>query len=215
MDKAKEEVYRKKALAICKALEKRNIKGIFVNSCDEAREKVLSLIPRGARIGLGGSHTLRECRITRALREGDYNLIDRYRKELTREEVKKLLIEGLSCDVFLSGTNAITQDGKLVNIDGTGNRVAALLYGPGKVIIVTGVNKIVEDVEAAIRRIKLWAAPFNCISLGSNTPCARIGICNEPACPRESKSCNEITIIEGQREPDRMVVILIGEELGF
>ncbi len=215
MHKAKEEVDGKKALAICKALEKRNIKGIYVNNCEEAREKVLSFINKGDRVGLGGSHTLRECGIIRALREGDYNLIDRYRKELTREEVRKLLIEGLSCDVFLSGTNAITQDGKLVNIDGTGNRVAALLYGPGKVFIVTGVNKIVEDVEAAIRRIKLWAAPFNCISLGSNTPCARTGICNEPACPRESKSCNEITVIEGQREPHRMTVIIIGEELGF
>lgn len=215
MHKAKEEVYGKKALAICTALKKRNIKGIYVESCEEAREKVLSLIPRGARIGLGGSHTLRECGIIRALREGDYNLIDRYRKGLTKEEVRKFLLEGLSCDVFLSGSNAITQDGKLVNIDGTGNRVAALLYGPEKVIIVTGVNKIVEDVEAAIRRIKLWAAPFNCMSLGSNTPCARTGICNELACPRESKSCNEITIIEGQRDADRMTVIIVGQELGF
>jgi hypothetical protein len=215
MHKAKEEVCGKKALAICTALKKRNIKGIYVSNCDEAREKVLSFIPRGARIGLGGSHTLRDCGIIRTLREGDYNLIDRYRKGLNKEEVRKLLIEGLSCDVFLSGTNAITQDGKLVNIDGTGNRVAALLYGSGKVIIVTGVNKIVEDVEAAVRRIKLWAAPFNCISLGSNTPCARTGICNELACPKESKSCNEITVIEGQRESDRMIVILIREELGF
>lgn len=215
MHKAKEEVYGKKALAICTALKKRNIKGIYVESCEEAREKVLSLIPRGARIGLGGSHTLRECGIIRALREGDYNLIDRYRKGLTKDEVRRLLLEGLSCDVFLSGSNAITQDGKLVNIDGTGNRVASLLYGPEKVIIVAGVNKIVEDVEAAIRRIKLWAAPFNCMSLGSNTPCARTGICNELACPRESKSCNEITIIEGQRDANRLTVIIVGQELGF
>jgi len=215
MHKAKEEVYRKKALAICRALDKRNIKGIYVSNYDEAREKVLNLIPKGARVALGGSITLRECGIIDALQKGDFNLLDRYQKDLSKDEIKKLLIEGLTADVFLSGTNAITQDGKLVNIDGTGNRVAALFYGPKKVIIVSGANKIVEDVEAGIRRIKLWAAPFNCVRLNSDTPCARTGICKDSGCTQPTRVCNEIAIIDGQREPDRMIVIIVGQELGF
>lgn len=215
MHKAREEIYSKKALAICQALEKRNIKGIYVGNCDEAREKVLSLIPPGAVVSLGGSITLRECGIIDALRKGDINLIDRYQKDLSKDEIKKLLVEGLSADVFLSGTNAITQDGKLVNIDGTGNRVAALFYGPKKVIIVCGANKIVEDAEAGIRRIKLWAAPFNCIRLNMDTPCSSTGICRDSACLQPTRVCNEIAIIEGQREPDRMTVIIVGQELGF
>lgn len=215
MHKAKQEVYQKKALAICKALEKRNIKGIFVDSCDEAREAVLKLIPKGASIGLGGSVTLNECGIIEALRNSDFKLIDRYKKGLSKEEMKKFYVEGLSADVFLSSTNAITQDGKLINIDGTGNRAAALMYGPKKVIIVTGANKIVEDVEGGIRRIKLWAAPFNCVRLDMDTPCARGGICKDAACPLPDRICNEVTIIEGQRDPDRMMVIIVGQELGF
>ncbi len=215
MHKAKEEVYRKKALTLCKALEKRNIKGIYVETIEEARNEVFKLIAQGASVGLGGSVTLNECGIIEALRNGDYNLIDRYKKGLSREEVKKLYVEGLSAEVFLSSTNAITQDGKLINIDGTGNRVAALMYGPKKVIIVTGANKIVEDVEGGIRRIKLWAAPFNCVRLDMDTPCARTGICSDLACTQPGRICNEVTIIEGQRDPDRMTVIIIGQELGF
>ena len=142
-------------------------------------------------------------------------LIPLRKKNLSKEETKKLLVKGLTADVFISGTNAITQDGKLVNIDGTGNRVAALLYGPKKVIIVCGVNKIVEDVEAGIRRIKHFAAPFNCARLKADTPCAKSGICNDAGCRNPARLCNEIAIIEGQREPKRMTIIIVGQELGF
>jgi hypothetical protein len=176
---------------------------------------VFKLIAQGATVGLGGSVTLNECGIIEALRNGDYNLIDRYKKGLSKEEMKKLYVEALSADVFLSSTNAITQDGKLINIDGRGSRVAALMYGPKKVIIVTGTNKIVEDVEGGIRRIKLWAAPFNCVRLNLNTSCARTGICNDLACTQPDRICNEVAIIEGQRESDRMTVIIVGQELGF
>jgi hypothetical protein len=215
MHEAKEEVYRKKALAICKALEKRNIKGIYVETIEKASDEVFKLIAQGATVGRGGSVTLNECGIIEALRSGDYKLIDRYKKGLSKEEMTKLYVEALSADVFLSSTNAITQDGKLINIDGRGNRVAALMYGPKKVIIVTGTNKIVEDVEGGIRRIKLWASPFNCVRLNLNTPCARTGICNDLACTQPDRICNEVSIIEGQRESDRMTVIIVGQELGF
>lgn len=220
MSTPKEWYYEKLAQEVCRALEKNNIKGIYVKTGKEARDLALSLIPRGCTIGLGGSTTLREIGVLQALREkeihkGDYTLIDQYEKGISYEENMERRRRSLLSDVLFTSTNAITLKGQLVNIDGTGNRVAALLFGPKKVIVITGMNKVVRDVEEGIRRIKEKVAPMNCNRLDYKTPCARTGICDDDNCLYPERMCNLTSIIDIQPLKDRMMVILVGEDLGF
>lgn len=220
MSTPKEWYYEKLAQEVCRALERNNIKGIYVKTGKEARDLALSLIPKGCNIGLGGSTTLREIGVLQALRDkeihnGDYTLIDQYEKGISPEENMGRRRRSLLSDVLLTSTNAITLKGQLVNIDGTGNRVAALLFGPNKVIVITGMNKVVRDVEEGVRRIKEKAAPMNCNRLDYKTPCARTGICDDENCLYPERMCNLTSIIDVQPLKDRMTVILVGEDLGF
>ncbi len=199
---------------VISALTKNSMTGIYVKTKEEALEKALSLIPKGSNVGSGGSLTLDQIGLLSALRKtSDYHFIDRSASVLTEEEDNKLRRETMLADVFLMSTNALTLDGKLVNVDGTGNRVAALCYGPTKVIIITGVNKIVPDQEAAIRRIKEYVAPIHARRRGRPLPCAKTGTCMD--CRGTERSCNMVTIIENQRHKDRITVIICGEELGL
>ena len=193
---------------VIKSLEKNNIPAIYTKTKEEAVEKALSLIPKGSKVGYGGSLTLKQIGIMDALRTGDFHFLDRSKPELTEEENTKLLKESLLVDVFLMSTNALTMDGKLVNIDGTGNRVAALSYGPSKVIIITGVNKIVTDYEAAMQRIKNYVTPIHARRRDRPLPCAETGTCVD--CRTKLRACNIVTIIERQRWPDRITVIICG-----
>lgn len=180
------------------ALQNHGIKGIYVENTDKARKAVLDMIPKGSSIGLGGSATIDDLDIIDTFREGDYHLFDRYKKNASAGEIEDMKRKSLLADYFITGTNAITMDGYLINIDGTGNRIAAMIYGPKKVIMVSGVNKIVAGIDEGIKRCRRVAARMNAKRFGT-TP---------------EEICND-TVIMGKQEKDRITVILIGDVLGF
>lgn len=209
---AKKENYRHLADSVIKKFEKRRINAYYCETAAEAKEKVLSMIPAGSSVGFGGSVTLDECGILEALRDGDYDYIDRYAAK-TAEETKEVARRTAVCDYFLMSTNAFTRDGELVNIDGRGNRLAYFLYGPERVILVVGMNKMAIDVDNAIARVRNFASPPNCVRLGMKTPCAELGMCAN--CLSDDCICCDIVITRFSREPERLHVVLVGEELGF
>ena len=208
----KKEYYKNLANTVLKGFEKRFMEGYYCDSVEEAKALALSLVPAGSSASFGGSVTLGETGILEALRtREDITLYDRDTAN-GPDEIKKIMHEALSCDYYFMSSNAITTDGELVNIDGNGNRVAALIYGPENVIIIAGMNKIVRNVEEGISRTRNVAAPPNCIRLNKNTPCAANGVCGN--CLKET-ICDQIVITRASRVPNRIKVILVGEELGF
>ncbi|MFH1161083.1 MAG: lactate utilization protein [bacterium] len=211
----RKEIYRKQAEHIIKNLRKRNMDGMYFDTAAEAVEAICTRIPAGAQVGLGGSETILETGLLEALRKLDIRLLDRYREGVTKEEIDAMRREGLVSDVFIASTNAITIDGILVNQDGLGNRVACMVYGPHKVILVTGMNKVVPTVEEAISRIKTLVAPLNSIRTQAATPCSKTGVCQDPACFPPNRICNQLVIIESSRIKERITIVMIGEEYGF
>ena len=208
----KKEYYKRLAATVIKGMEKRHIEGHYCDSIEEACALALSLVPSGSTASFGGSVTLDETGVLAALRNrADITLYDRA-TATTPEENKKIMHDALNCDYYFMSSNAITANGELVNIDGTGNRVAALIYGPENVIIVAGMNKIVKDVEEGISRTRNVASPQNCIRLSKDTPCAANGVCGN--CLKDT-ICDQIVITRASRIPNRIKVILVGEELGF
>lgn len=208
----KKEYYKNLSNTVLKGFKKRFIEGYYCETAAEAKELALSLVPNGASASFGGSATLGETGILEALRNReDITLYDRDTGK-NPEEVKKIMHDALSCDYYFMSSNAITADGELVNIDGNGNRVASLIYGPENVIIIAGMNKIVKDVEKGISRTRNTASPQNCIRLGKNNPCAMNGVCGN--CLADT-ICDQIVITRASRVPNRIKVILVGEELGF
>jgi len=200
-------------LKVIDSLERNNMRGLYVNTKEETLEKVLSLIPEGSKVGYGGSLSLDQIGVKDILRTGNYRFIDRQKPGLSEDEVTELRKESLLSDVFLTSTNALTVDGKLVNIDGYGNRVAAIIFGPPKVIVIAGINKIVPDVDAAMQRIRNYTAPIHAKRRDRPLPCAKTGTCVD--CRTPERSCNAVAIIEHQRHKDRITVIIVREELGL
>lgn len=184
---------------IIETFKKKNIKVIPVETKEDACGKILEIIPEKSSVRYGGSATIDSIGILKKLMTGSYNLHD-----------KKSFQQ---VDYFLSGSNAITEDGKIINTDRNGNRVSSLIYGPKYVIIVVGKNKIVKDAAAALERIKNIAAPLNAKKLNLNTPCALTGKCTD--CSSPDRICCSTVIIEKQYEPNRMTVILVNENLGY
>lgn len=208
----KQKYYENAAATIIKNLEKRQMEGYYCTTREEAVQKALELMPEGASIAWGGSMTLFESGLMNAIREENYEIIDRESAK-TPEEQRKLYGEICCSDYFLMSTNAITLDGELINIDGRGNRVAFLCYGPQNVVILAGMNKVVSDVQSGIQRVRDVASPPNTVRLNKNTPCAvtgRCGNCFSPDC-----ICSQIVITRRSGTPGRIKVILIGEELGY
>jgi hypothetical protein len=180
----------------------------------------MSMIPRGSVVGFGDSLTLRQIGVVDALAEGDYTFLDPYKPGISSEESLKLKRQALTADVFVTGTNALTLDGRIVNTDGLGNRVAAMLFGPSKVIIVIGINKIVATLEGALERIRKKAAPLNVkrhLEFDPPPPCGETGICSD--CNSPWRICNKTTVIERQYDNDKygpvITVVVVGEELGI
>jgi L-lactate utilization protein LutB len=198
---------------VISALKKNNVEVEYFKTGDEAREAVLRRIPDGAAVGLGGSTTLSQIGLIDALRRANISLIDQYEKGISSEEGLERRRKGLLADIFITGTNALTERGQLVNIDGMGNRVAAQIFGPRHVFIVTSVSKIVRDVDAALERIRKVAAPLNAQRLGVDSACARGHGCE--LCDPQTSLCNFISIIERQRVKGRMTVFLIEEQFGY
>ena len=194
------------------ALEANNIECIVVESKQEALEKALEMIPDGAEIGLGGSVTVEQIGLLEKLRTGKYTLYDQYEPGIEMDEDLKRRKKGMLAKYFVAGTNAITMDGQLVNVDGMGNRVCAQMFGPDKVILVAGTNKIVKDVHAAFDRLQ-EIAPINAKRVGSMAPCAETEECID--CDSPARICNVYTIIRRMMFPGRLTLILVKEELGY
>lgn len=206
---------RKRAFKVCDALKKNGIEASFFDETDDAVEKITSMIPDNATVGLGGSTTLIESGLIDRLRSGNCNLLDRYAEGLSKSDMAEMRNKSMTCDVFLASANAVTIDGRLVNCDGTGSRVAAITYGPKKVIIFAGINKIVSNLEEAFSRIANLAAPANAIRLDRDLPCAKDGLCDRESCPPDGTICNHYLVTTGNGIPGRLSVVFTSEELGF
>jgi hypothetical protein len=213
--KPKETIFRKKAERVIENLKKRNINGVYVRTAPEAITEICRLIPDGSSVALGGSVTVMQSGLLDELRKKKIELLDRYRPGITNEEVETVMTRGTTADVLLMSCNAVTSDGKLVNEDGRGNRVAGLVFGPKKVIMMVGVNKIVRTVEDGITRIREVAAPLNAVRLGLDTPCTRNGFCDDENCFPPQRVCSQISIIESNRVKDRLNLVFVGEDLGY
>jgi hypothetical protein len=186
----------------------------------EAFKKVMSMIPEGSVVGFGDSLTLRQIGVVDALEEGNYTFLNPWRPGTSVDQNIRLKKRALTSDVFLTGTNALTLDGKIVNVDGHGNRVAAMLFGPDKVIIVVGVNKIVAHVDLALAKIKHTTAPLNVKhhpNLDPMPPCGATGECSD--CSSPWRICNKTVIIEREYNNNKyspvITVVIVGEELGL
>ena len=200
------------ANTIIKNMEKKNLEAYYCATSAEAVEKALSLMPEGASITWGGSESIKECGLMDAIKEANYELIDRTDAK-TPEEDRIMYSRQVMADFFLMSSNAITIDGELVNIDGRANRVSLLCWGPQNVIVIAGMNKIASDVESAIQRVRDAAAPPNTVRLNKNTPCAQTGRCGN--CYSPDCICSQIVITRRSSTPKRIKVILVGEELGY
>lgn len=213
MDKYVAWVNEMKIQNTIKALENNNMKGYLAKNKDELINIINTLTNEGDTVSCGGSMTLFESNVIDYLRSGRFNFLDRYEGNLTKEDLKNLYRKTFSSDVFFTSTNAITENGELYNVDGNGNRVAAMLYGPDKVIVVVGVNKIVKDINEAVERNKSIAAPANAKRLDTNTPCKITGYCMD--CRSLDRICCEYTVIKRQRTADRIHVIFLNESFGY
>lgn len=209
----KEQYHEALAKTLIENLKKRQIEGFYCTTIEEAKDKALSFVSPDTTVAFGGSMSLEESGIMDELRSRrNIHLIDRNKAE-TPEEAKKMYRDAFSADTYFMSTNAITLDGELINIDGNGNRVAALIYGPDQVIIVAGLNKLATNVEEGIRRVRNCATPPNCIRLNHKTPCAATGRCAD--CLSPEGICNQIVVTRRSGNPKRIKVILVGETLGY
>ena len=197
---------------VAASLEKRQMKGYVCKNGEEAKNLILSLIPEGSRIGFGGSKTMTQIGVMEAVQKGPYHFLDRDAPK-DREGRNAVYAAIQTADVFLMSSNAITEDGVLVNVDGRSDRVSFLCHGPRKVIIAVGCNKVVPDVEAGLDRIWKVAGPQNARKLNRNTGCLESGVCNQ--CLSPECVCSNIVITRRSAFKERIHVVLIGEELGF
>ena len=194
------------------SLRKNNMESFLINTHEELIGKIEELVDVDSKVSFGGSSTLFETKVMEHLRSGRYELLDRYKEGLTQKEIKKIFRESFFCDAYFTSTNAITEEGELYNVDGNGNRVAAMLYGPDKVIVIAGVNKIVKDINEAIYRVENFAAPANAKRLDKKTPCTVTGKCMN--CSSPERICREYTVIR-KPVPNRIFVLLLNEEYGY
>jgi LUD domain len=211
----KQACWQLQAEQVIKNFEKRGLDGIYCESSDEAVQTICRMVPAGSLVGLGGSETIIGSGLVDALRRMDIRLLDRYKEGVSKEEVNEMRRRGLAADIFICSSNAVTADGKLVNMDGTGNRVAAMIYGPAKVIVMAGMNKVEPDLAAAIARVRNSAAPANSLRVGVETPCSKTGFCQDPHCHPPRRICCQLVITEGSMTPGRVTVVLVGETLGY
>ena len=206
----------KLAQKVVSALKKRHFNAIYCENAAAALSKVLELVTKEETISWGGSVTLEQAGITKYLCENGYNVINRDSAK-TPEEKVELTRKGLLCDTFLMSTNAISEDGQLVNVDGTGNRVAALCFGPKRVIVVAGMNKVAKTLQDALSRARNVAAPVNMQRINAmaekETPCVYSGACAD--CLSADSICSQIVITRLCKPAEKITVLLVNEELGY
>lgn len=212
MASSKELYYEKRGKLLVKNLKSRHFDAYYCADKKEALEKALELIPEGASVGWGGTMSAMEIGLQDAIRSGNYHAIDReHAKNL--EEKQRMSMECFSADVFLTGANAMSIDGQMVNIDGTGNRVAAIIYGPKSVLVIVGMNKVCDSLDEAIKRAREVASPMNMQRFMKDTPCAVTGVCGD--CKSEDCICNQIVITRHCRPAGRIKFLIVGENLGY
>ena len=203
---------RKMAERCVEALRKHGFTAHYVETREEAKQLALEAVPAGASVGIGGSVTIRDLGIHDALKQRGSQVYDHWDATLSPTEKVVARDNQVKADVFMSSTNAITVDGALVNVDGTGNRVASMIFGPKASVVVCGYNKIVPDLESAIQRVREYAAPVNYKRLNAKAPCIEGGDCDN--CP--GPLCRVTTIIDGKPSAkEQFVVIIVGEKLGY
>ena len=193
-------------------LQSRNIEAFFLESFEETADKLLHMIPSDCTVGVGHSITVENCGIVRKLAERGNIVFDKT-KAADKEESKKIKKKSLVADWYVTGTNAISSEGHIVNIDHSGNRVAAMVFGPDNVVIIVGINKIVDSLDEAIHRARNVASPMNAKRAGFNPPCTELDKCVD--CKSKERVCNSLVIIEGQEVAGRMKVFIVNESAGF
>jgi len=196
-----------------KALESNYFKAAFFQSRESLLKAVMEYVKPKIKVGMGGSVTLREVGLVNMLQKQDITLLDHWKEGLTPEEIQNLRIQHLTCDLFLSSANAITEKGEIVNIDGIGNRINSITFGPKKVLIIAGYNKITPDINSAMERIKNIAAPMNAKRLNLQLPCAETGYCHD--CKSETRICRVVSIIQRKPNITDISIFFINEALGF
>lgn len=199
--------------SVCKALDARGFRARYAATAEEACEAVRELIPAGAVVGVSGTVTVREIGAMEVLSEKGCKVVHHWKPGLTPEERKATLMEEFNADWYLTSANAITKDGVLVNIDGTGNRVAVMSWALGKLIYVVGINKIAGDIDSAVDRARNIASPPNARRTGADTPCTKLGYCVD--CNSPQRICNIFTVIPHCPLGRECHVIIVGENLGY
>ncbi len=200
------ELLAKKVIA---GLESRNMKGYYAADKEEALKKALEIIPKGASVAMGGALSAHEIGLVDAVKQGDYNFIDRDKAT----DKRAAMLEAYDADFFLTSANAMTEDGVMVNIDGNSNRVSFIAQGPKKVVMVVGMNKVCDDIDGAMKRARNVAAPINAQRFGLDTPCSKTGACMN--CKSEDTICCQFLITRYSRHEGRIHVILVNDSLGF
>lgn len=201
------------AAQMIKCLNRRNMEAFYCPTAEDAVRKVSELVEDGNTVTWGGSMTIRDLRIPEMLRSrGTLEVLDRDLLDKP-EEVRELYLRSFSADVYLTSANAISEDGVIVNIDGNGNRVAAITWGPRKVVFVIGMNKVAQTVETALTRARSVASPINAQRLNINTPCLKDGACHN--CNSPESICSYVHFLRNSRNKGRHVVVLVGEDLGY
>ena len=204
--------YHKRGEILVKNLKARHFDAWYCNTKEEALAKALELIPEGSSVGWGGAMSAQQIGLMTALHAGNYNPIDRDLCN-TPEEKAQAMKTAMFADFFLTGANALSLDGQMVNIDGAGNRISAIIYGPKNVLVIAGMNKVMDNLDAAINRARTVAAPMNKQRFEPNTPCAVTGSCAD--CKVEGCICNHIVVTRHCRPVGRIKFILVGESLGL
>ena len=197
------------AETVIKGLRSRNMTGYYAHSKEEALSIALSLIPEKSSVTMGGGMSVHETGLVEALKQGNYNFIDRD----AMEDKRAAMLMAYDADFFLSSANAITNDGIIVNIDGNSNRVSAIAQGPRKVLFIVGMNKVCDDLDGAMKRARNVAAPINAQRFGLSTPCTKTGACMD--CKSPDTICCQFLITRFSRHADRIHVILVNDNLGF
>lgn len=196
-----------------KALQKNNFDARYFSKASEALQEFWKMVPEGATIGTGGSITLNQIGFYEEVQKRQVKLLNPFAKGLSPEEAEKVRRQIFTADLFVCSSNAITEDGELYNIDATGNRVGAMFFGPRKVVLFCGTNKIVKDITDAENRVQEWVSPMNVKRLGSKTPCAQTGECSD--CSSPDRICNIYVVLAKKPRRTDFTVFMIGEPLGF
>ena len=212
MNEFQKQYYDKQANTLVKNLHKRHFGAYYCATKEEALAKAQKLIPEGETVGWGGATSAEQIGLLNTLRTGSYKVIDRDTAK-TPQERTEMMRSCLLTDWFITGANALSLDGEMVNIDGMGNRVAAIVYGPKNVLVIAGVNKITDNLEDALTRARTVAAPINKQRFGNDTPCTATGSCAD--CLSDGCICNQLLITRNCRPAGRIQFIIVGEELGF